>query len=240
MNPERGERRRAGEWPWVTLGLVAASSLAALLPGAEGILEYDRAAVGAGEPWRLLTGQLVHWTPRMAVADLVVLLAAGAWLESRSRRLALATLLMGALLVGLGLHGFAPGLSHYRGSSGMASALFVAVALKMAADPSHRWVRATALATLGLFGAKLLWEMETGRALAAGALLPGVVVTPWAHLMGGLAGFLASSLHRPEHERSGSRTGADSGSASDSMQALAAETGIRRSRWTPRCRPGRS
>jgi len=196
MNPERGESRRAGDWPWITLGVVAAASLAALLPGMEGTLEYDRAAVGAGEPWRLLTGQLVHWTSRMAVADLVVLLAVGAWLESRSRRLALATLLTGVLLVGLGLHGFAPSLSHYRGSSGLASALFVAAVLEMVADPSRRWARLPALAALGLFAAKLLWEMGTGRALAAGPLLPGVTVAPLAHVMGGLAGLLAYGLHR--------------------------------------------
>ncbi len=249
MSPERGERRGAGDGPWLTLGVVAFASLAAILPGIDGILEYDRAAVGAGEPWRLLTGQLVHWTGRMAVADLVVLFAVGAWLESRSRRLALAALLTGGLLVGLGLHGFAPGLSHYRGSSGLASALFAASALEMAAGSPRRWARVAALAALGLFGMKLLWEMETGCALAAGPLLPGVRVTPQAHVMGGLAGLLSCSFfHRPRGSvrGAGRREGVPAfgsrgpGPIFPGWLAAAAENSLRRFRGIPRCRPGRS
>ena len=197
MIAEGGEGRRAVGPPWITLAVAAAASLASLLPGAAGFLEYERAAVQAGEAWRLLTGQLVHWTPRMAVADLAVLLAVGAWLEVRCRRLALATLFTGALLVGLGLYGLAPEISQYRGSSGLASALFVAAALEMAMGSSLRWERISALAALALFAAKLLWELETGRALAAGPLLPGVVVTPSVHLLGGMAGLLAWGFRRP-------------------------------------------
>ena len=197
MIPEGGVRWRAGGPPWIILAVVAGASLASLLPGAAGILEYDRTAVEAGEIWRLLTGQLVHWTARMTAADLAVLLAVGAWLEIRCRRVALVALLAGALLVGLGLYGLAPELSHYRGSSGLASALFAAAALEMATASPLRWQRASALTALVLFAAKLFWELETGRALAAGPLLPGVVVTPSVHLLGGMAGLLARGLRRP-------------------------------------------
>jgi membrane associated rhomboid family serine protease len=33
-----------------------------LSPAATAVLEYDRAAVAAGEIWRLLTGHLTHWS----------------------------------------------------------------------------------------------------------------------------------------------------------------------------------
>ncbi len=231
MNLERGERGAAGRVPWFTLGIVAAALLVALLPGIEKALEYDRAAVGKGQVWRLLTGQLVHWTPRMMLADVTVLLVLGAWLESRSRRLALSTLLAGALLVGAGLHWFAPALSHYRGSSGLASALLVAASLDLAAGSSRLRVRLAALAALTLFGVKLLWEMETGRALAAGPLLPGVAVTPWAHVMGGAAGLVAYLLHRLQdrvRERSGethTRPGVPSGACvGPGTQALSCDS----------------
>jgi rhomboid family GlyGly-CTERM serine protease len=194
MIPGARADRNARGWPWIILGIVAIASVVALVPGVEGALEFDRSAIRAGEAWRLLTGQIVHWTPRMAVADLGVLLAVGAWLERRSRRLARTTLLTGALLSGAGLYWLAPNLALYRGSSSLASALFVASALALAARASGGRERIVAIGVLGLFAGKLLWELETGQALAAGALLPGVTVTPLAHLLGGLAGLLAILL----------------------------------------------
>ncbi|MEE9218724.1 MAG: rhombosortase [Acidobacteriota bacterium] len=170
--------------------------LLALLPGLDGALEYNRDAVESGELWRLLSAQSVHWTSRMAIADLGVLLAVGSWVEIRSRRLALVTLITGGLLVGLGLHFLIPNLAHYRGSSGLASALFIVVVLDLASNSSRKWARPLAVVTLCLFVLKLLWELRTGLAIAAGPLLPGVTVVPQVHLLGGLAGLLAFIAHR--------------------------------------------
>lgn len=183
-------------WPWLTLSLVAAALLAASVSGADLALEYRRSAVQAGQLWRLLTGQLVHWTARMTATDLGVLLALGAWMERRCRRLAAASLAGAAVLVGIGVHVLSPGLDLYRGSSGLASALFVATALDLARGPGRRSARAAAAAVLSLFALKILWELWTGRALAAGALLPGVSVLPLVHLLGGAAGVLACAGDR--------------------------------------------
>jgi hypothetical protein len=46
-------------FPWLTLTLVA------LCMVADGTaFQYERYRVAEGEAWRLLTGQMVHWTPR--------------------------------------------------------------------------------------------------------------------------------------------------------------------------------
>jgi rhomboid family GlyGly-CTERM serine protease len=180
--------------------MVAGAGLAAaLIPGASEFLQYDRTAVESGAYWRLLSGQLVHWTARMTVVDLLVLLIAGAWLESRSRRVAVWTFVATGVLVGLTIHAWTPGLSHYRGSSGIASGLFVAAAVGLLANPRPRWIRSVALAALLLLAAKIAWEMAAGGALVAGELPPGVTVVPAVHLAGALAGVLCVvGMARPE------------------------------------------
>ena len=159
------------------------------LPGAGPALEYDRARVAAGEVWRLATAQLVHWTPRMALADLGMILVLGAWLESQGRRRAVAlALALAAVLTLAGVVLVLPHLLRYRGSSGPASALFVLTALEIARRPSRRGARGLALLSLVLFAVKVIWETITGQALFAGGLPVGVDVVPLAHLLGALAG----------------------------------------------------
>ena len=77
-------------FPWLTCCLVSSALLASLLPGLGGALEFARAPIGNGEIWRLVSGQLVHWTPRMALLDLGAVLILGVWVERRSRILAVA------------------------------------------------------------------------------------------------------------------------------------------------------
>jgi hypothetical protein len=172
-------------FPWMTLALVA---LCALADG--NALQYERSA----EPWRLLTGQMVHWTPRMAFFDLGMLLGLGAWLEIRGdRRLAAISLPLGAVLTAVAIH-LSPDLLVYRGSSGVASTLFVLAAFRIA-DSSDPHTRALAFTTVALFLGKAAFESITGRTLFAGELPDGVRVVPLVHLLGGLAG-TASLLQR--------------------------------------------
>ncbi|HEV2852165.1 MAG TPA: rhomboid family intramembrane serine protease [Thermoanaerobaculia bacterium] len=166
--------------------IAALSAMAALLPAAA--LEYDRIRVGEGEAWRLLTGELVHWTARMAVFDLGMLLALGIWLELRGdRRIAAVALVSGTALTVFAVHALSPGLLVYRGSSGAASALFVLAAVRIA-DSSDRWSRVPATAAMLLFLGKAAFESFTGQALFAGPLPEGVRVVPMVHLLGGLGG----------------------------------------------------
>ena len=173
-------------FPWTTVTLVTLCVAASFVPAA--VLEYDRARVAAGEVWRLLTGQMVHWTPRMALFDLGMLLGLGIWLELRGdRRLLAVALTLGACLTALAVHTLSPGLLAYRGSSGLASALFVLAAVRVADSPD-RWTRALALTAIAFFLGKAAYESLAGQTLFAGPLPPSVRVVPLVHLLGGVCG----------------------------------------------------
>jgi len=175
-------RRFPWRFPWVTGGIVAACAAASSLPGGGESLQYDRARVAAGEVWRLLTCQMVHWTARMAIADLAVLFALGLWLESGGRRRGLLFALgLGALLVAVGVQLLRPDLALYRGSSGLASALFVLTALEAMRPPARHAARLLAACALVLFAAKVAWETAGGRPLFAGVLSDGVAAIPLVH-----------------------------------------------------------
>ncbi len=177
--------------PWIAALLAMAGvAVASILESAEA-LEYDRARVTAGAIWLLFSGQLAHWTARMALLDLGMLAGLGAWLEARGERRELVLALgLGATATALAVHALSPDLLLYRGSSGLASALFVLAALRLART-SQGTARLLALLVLALFLAKAAWESHTGQALFAGPLAPGVRVVPLVHLLGGLAGALA-------------------------------------------------
>lgn len=178
-------------FPWIAVTLAAGGVAVAIIPGSAEALQYDRARVTAGAVWLLLSGQLAHWTARMAFLDLGMLAGLGAWLEARGERRELVVALgLGAAGTALAVHALSPGLDLYRGSSGLASALFVLAALRLART-SLGTARFLALFVLALFLAKAAWESHTGQALFAGPLAPGVRVVPLVHLFGGLAGAVA-------------------------------------------------
>ena len=173
-------------FPWMSVALTTLCAAASFWDGTA--LQYER----SGEAWRLLTGQMIHWTPRMALFDLGMLLGLGAWLEIRGdRRLAAVALGLGAILTAVAVH-LSPDLSIYRGSSGLASALFVLAAFRIA-DSSDAWTRALAVAAIALFLAKAAFESLAGQTLFAGELPQGVRVVPLVHLLGGLGGALPAA-----------------------------------------------
>jgi len=175
-------------FPALTAALAASCTAASLVPAET--LEYDRSRVAAGEVWRLITGQLVHWTPRMAALDTGMLLGLAIWLEVRGdRRLVALTLALGGGLTALAVHALSPDLIAYRGSSGLASALFVLAAVRIvsATDPV---TRNFAIAAVALFLAKAGFEFLAGQTLFAGPLPPGVHVVPLVHLLAGTGGLV--------------------------------------------------
>ena len=183
-------------FPWIKAALAALYASVWFFPPAE-ILEYDRTRVAAGEAWRLLTGQLVHWTPRMAAFDIGMLLGLGAWLEARGDRgLMITGLALGGGLTALAVHTLSPGLQVYRGGSGVASALFVLAAVRVAETPDPR-LRTLAIAAIALFLAKATFEALAGQTLFAGPLPPGVHVVPLVHLLGGIGGLVGATLSLP-------------------------------------------
>lgn len=178
-------------FPWVSISVTLACAAASSVPPAAAFLQYDRALVQQGEVWRLLTGQMVHWTAPMALLDLTVLLGLGGVLEATGRRYAVVTALcLGAAMTGLGVAWFSSGVPVYRGASGLASALFVLVAMETFAATRRFPVRVLAVASLALFLAKTGAEVATGRSISS--TLPfGIRVLPGVHLAGGAGGAIA-------------------------------------------------
>jgi rhomboid family GlyGly-CTERM serine protease len=197
-----GRLHRSRAWlpalPWVTATFVLIAGLAGLTARLAGALHYDRARVAAGAFWLPFTAQFVHWTPRMALADLGTTLLVGSALESRSRPLLVAAFILSFLCVGMGLPLLVPDLSVYRGASGLTSGLFVALALDLTLEPRGREAARDRLRrffgalAFVLFASKTAVEMATGAAIFAGDLGPGVRVLPSAHLLGAVAGALAA------------------------------------------------
>lgn len=174
--------------PWVTLSFVAVAAAAGLSPDTVDRLEYRHAAVAAGEWWRPFSAHLVHWSARMTAVDLGAVLLLGALLERRSRFAVMVVIASAILLVGLGLHFLPPAIGRYRGSSSVASALYVALALDLRRGATSRHLRGAAAAMLALFMLKVCREAWTGEAFFAGAMGPGVTVLPRAHLLGAAGG----------------------------------------------------
>ena len=165
-------------------------------------LEWERTAILHGELWRLWSGQLVHFSLSHAGADTLGLVAMGLVAEplTGSRRFAL-VLGGGALLISLVVLALAPGLSEYRGASGLA--MLTAVMGGVLAWQRYPASRAM-LACAGLaLASKTLWEAFAHT--AAFSDLPAGVTVAWqAHLLGGALGFCAacamhSSPYRENH-----------------------------------------
>jgi rhomboid family GlyGly-CTERM serine protease len=153
-------------------------------------LEYHRGAIADGELWRFVTGQLVHWSAPMLLADVSVILFASCLLARRSPRLLALCIPVSMAAVGAAVHFLAPELIRYRGSSGVASALVIVCALDLAHAPD---TRRTGIAVAALMSAKLAFEIATGVSISSGSLPPDVTVAPVAHAAGAASGSIVWS-----------------------------------------------
>lgn len=180
--------RRLQDW-WAILGLLLAC-LAFAAAGDEWreLGRYDRAALAAGEYWRLLSGHLVHLGWGHLWPNLAALLVIGLLLEGTLRN---ADWLLTAFVAGGAIDGglffLDPGVQWYVGLSGVLHGFVAAGALELL-------LRRQALgAVLGLgLGAKLVFEQTVGPLpLTAGAVGGPVIVA--AHLYGAAGGLAAGA-----------------------------------------------
>jgi rhomboid family GlyGly-CTERM serine protease len=175
--------------PWCTLA-VAGSLLAlyGLLGPAPEVLLYDRAAIRAGEYWRLLSGHLVHLDAGHLAWNLAAFVVLGGLAESALGLTGLrflAVLLLGAVAIDVWLTWGLPALSRYCGFSGLLNVLMAAnivAAGRRTCSPLAGLIAAGALAKIAL-------EATAGSALFAETLWPPV---PSAHGAGFLAGLLVA------------------------------------------------
>ncbi len=165
-------------------GPPAALSLLCLLltmagPHLSQILRYDRAAVAAGEWWRLFSGNLVHlgyWHLLLNVLSLALLVLLC------PERLPVAEWLRRLLVIGTGmsvcLYFFAPGVRTYVGLSGLVYGLF---ALGLGRQALRR--DEIAIACLVFLAARITWELVVGAPASETELIGGGVVAE-SHLYG--------------------------------------------------------
>jgi rhomboid family GlyGly-CTERM serine protease len=168
--------------PWWTLALVASALLAWAWPGLAAVLIYDRAAIGAGQFWRLASGHLVHFSTAHLVANLAVLLVVGAALESRDRRTTAILYGVAMPFIGAVLWLAEPALAVFGGASGVVFAVLAAFALDALARPGRQKVLGAVL----LAGLCLKLAAESGFGWSTGVLAPGAefVAVPASHAAG--------------------------------------------------------
>jgi rhomboid family GlyGly-CTERM serine protease len=186
-------RLRAALPPWPLA--LAAAVVAGAVPLAFGLeataaLRYERAALAAGEGWRLLTAHVVHFDLRhyaMNAAGLGVLW----WLFARDARPRqwLAVAVASILTIDAGLWFLRPDLGWYVGASGVLHGFWAAAGVAALT----RW-RLEGAVTLVLLAAKLAFERATG---PLGAALDGALpVIVDAHLYGAVGGLSAALAMR--------------------------------------------
>lgn len=198
------------EW---TLGLCLALVVLniGVMPGAPAwagslvsALQFDRTAILGGEIWRLITGNLVHWSPEHFALDVAVFLVVGLLVEPAIRRAYPWLLLAAAASVGLTILLFQPELDLYRGLSGVDSGQFAAalgIECLMACRQKRRWLWVAPAAAI--FLTKAIYESTSGR-LFFGTESLGEIGSPvpLAHVAGVVVvlGFAMLFTLRERHE----------------------------------------
>jgi rhomboid family GlyGly-CTERM serine protease len=181
----------------VTLLLAAPALLAALSPTWTAWLAWSPDRVAAGEPWRLLSGHWTHWSFDHLRWDLLVFLVVVPLCHRVGPARMWATLVASAVTIPLAVGWLLPGITEYRGLSGLDSALFVLLATRLLCQElaGRSWRSAVPFAAaLALFLAKAGFELATGSTVfvAGGDFVP----VPLAHIVGAVCGGLIGSWPR--------------------------------------------
>ena len=191
-----GNARRT---PCASLLLSLAAGGLFLLPSLVHALEFDRAAIAAGEVWRLVTGHWVHFGFEHLFWDVLAFGCLGAACERSSRARFLACVAASACAISAAVWFWLPEMTAYRGLSGIDSALFGLLFVGLASDAVRaRSSSQVALATT-LFAAFLLkvaFEVFTGGNVFVKSMEAGAVGVPLAHVVGVTVGVLVGLAPR--------------------------------------------
>lgn len=176
-------------FPVWTLVLAVAAVAVQLEPRLGQWLVFDREAIRGGELWRLVAGNLVHFSWPHLLGDLAVLAVAGCMIEHRYPRSAAYVLVGSAILVGGAVWSIEPGIRVYGGLSGVAHGVvtFLALSELSAASVGRRWLAAIALIALA---AKLAADVGADRYIAGTDPQAPIVVLATAHLAGACVALL--------------------------------------------------
>lgn len=170
-----------GRWIWLLCLLGALDALSALGDGVRDGLRYDRAALAAGQWWRLLTAHAVHLDAHHLVLNELGLVLVWALFAQDYDAIDWCVILFGgALAISCGLWWLSPRVLWYLGASGLLHTAMAAGTARHLFDRAwDRWIL-----LIGLL-LKLAHEQY---AQATGHAAPLIVVD--AHLYGAAAGFV--------------------------------------------------
>lgn len=184
--------------PVATLLICAAAGAVYVMAPLQALFVYDRAAIGGGELWRLVTGNLVHHSGAHLVFNVMAFLVAGALVETqRCRHFFLLCLLAGAL-IGAALYAARPELIVFGGLSGVVTAAVAYLCLiGLTQAGACRWLCLTASIILV---AKIASEMATGSSILLGAKPQDFAPVPESHLVGAAAAILLFLWERVRHD----------------------------------------
>jgi rhomboid family GlyGly-CTERM serine protease len=187
-------KRLARRVPGVSLTLFLVAIVVFLCPRLTSLLQYDRAAVLDGEFWRVLTCQWTHWNFSHVLWDALMFVTLGALCERLCRTTFIACVAASAVLIPIVSAAALPVMHHYRGLSGLDSAMFVLLAVQLIRLNRSRDRRLATAAALGLgaFVLKTVYECVTGSIIF---VQPESVFTPipLAHIVGGAIGLIIAS-----------------------------------------------
>jgi rhomboid family GlyGly-CTERM serine protease len=188
--------------PRITLTLALLALGIATFPALTSLLELDRDALRQGQLWRIATGHLTHFDWDHLTWDLCALLLLGTMAELEHRRAMAATLVASALTIGVAVLAFQPQFTHYRGLSGIDSALFGLVVTQLGLTgyrERHAFTLTIAALALTAFTLKCGFELTIAQTLFTTATTYAPV--PLAHLVGAATGvavaMLTQSIHNP-------------------------------------------
>jgi rhomboid family GlyGly-CTERM serine protease len=174
-----------GRWIWLLLIVLFLHAVLALGDSVTLALRYDRAALGAGAWWRLLTAHIVHLNLHHLLLDELGLVLMWALFAQDFDAVEWCVIVSsGALAISSGLWWLSPGVSWYVGVSGVLhTVLGAGTAQHLLARAWDRWLLLLCLVVK--IALEQYWQWRGDGA-------PGVVVN--AHLYGATAGLVVGAV----------------------------------------------
>ncbi len=175
----------------LTIVVAVVAMAADLMPTLTNLLSINLADPQRIELHQILGCHLLHWSAEHLFWDLIMFCILGGCCERWWPKQYYLTIVTSALVIPLLIMILQPNISSYRGLSGIDTAIFSLMAVKVCAASLRRrdWSQAVLFATLltSLIG-KVAYEFMTGDLLFVSEL--NFVPLPLAHLAGGIVGAL--------------------------------------------------
>lgn len=176
--------------PWTFLIVAAVALLLQLVPGGREIFVYDRAALSAGDWWRIWTGHLIHFGWPHWIVDVGLWLILGFILATRHPLFShLAVALMPAFISAV-IFWAEPDMLRYGGLSAINLGLLLYLALQ---GWRRQWTDWFWPAVLVIYVGEIIFELVQDG--SGGGLIrfdePGIRIATGAHLAGAAYALLA-------------------------------------------------